>query len=194
MLIPQQHQLLQLIHTQQSYFLLCISIINTPIIATITLFVLLRINTKSNYFYKKQHKQSSNICHSIKWEFHASYLLSIPDSLKRFSLLFIHHLLLTRKMLYETPHFCLYYKISSTPSSFHDYFLTCPSSSSDKHSRLQSINKFSQHSILLLCYSNIFFFRYQKFTTSIFVHPNTHYSHQSMHLSKYSIIIIDRVV
>ena len=92
-------------------------------------------------FLKKKYNWSSKVFHSINWASHGSCLLTLTDSLKRFALRFIHHRLPTGKMVFVSPNSCPYCKIPFTPSSPHDHFLTCSSSSVDKHIRLNSIQK-----------------------------------------------------
>ena len=119
----------------------CISIINTPIIAPTTLFMLLHINTKSNYFYKPNINGRQRFLIQLTEIFmlpvfflyltlsnNSPYALSIIASPQE-------------KKLFEPSHSCPYCKISFTPSSPHDHLLTFTSSSSDKNSLLQSLNK-----------------------------------------------------
>ena len=95
---------------------------------------------EAQLFLQNKYTWSTKLFHSINWYSRASCFLSLPDSLKRFSLRFIHHRLSTGNMLFDSPHRCLYCKITFTSSSAHDNFLTCPSTSSNEYIRLRSIN------------------------------------------------------
>ena len=96
---------------------------------------------EAHTFLKNKYRWSSKVFHSINWDSHGSCLLTLNDSLKRFSLRFIHHRLPTGKMLFTYPNSCPYCKSPFTPSSPHDHFLTCSNSSLDKETRLNSIQK-----------------------------------------------------
>ena len=72
-----------------------------------------RIDSHKNeaqLFLQNKYTWSSKLFHSINWDFHASCLLSIPDSLKK-SLRSIYHRLPTENMLFNSPLSCPYCKI-----------------------------------------------------------------------------------
>lgn len=71
----------------------------------------------------------------------SSYLRSLPDSLRRFSLRFIHHRLRTGKCS-SILTISGYIANSHSPLlPSYNYFISCSSFSTNKHSRLQTINK-----------------------------------------------------
>ena len=117
-------------------------------------------------FLRTQYKGSSRIFHSINWTLHASCLLSIPDSLKQFSLRFIHHRIPIGKMIFGSP---TYASIVNYHSPLHPlmiilYLVPLPLQLKIPASTL-SINYF-HHYILILCYNNIFFSRCRNCTIS----------------------------
>ena len=77
---------------------------------------------EAQIFLQNKYTWSTKIFHSINWDSHSSCLISLPNSLKRFSLRFIHHRLPTGNMLFDSPHPCPYCKITFTSSSAHDHF------------------------------------------------------------------------
>ena len=135
-------------------------------------------------FLQNKYTWSTKISHSINWDSHASCLLSLPDSLERFSLHFIHHRLSTGNMLFDSPHPCPYCKITFTSSSAHAHFLTYPSSSSDEYTLLHFINTTlsTLHTPPLLQQHIIF--SYRKYITLNVAPLNIQYFPQLMNLVK----------
>ena len=102
--------------------------------------MLLHINTKSNYSYKP------NINGRQIFLIQLTEIFMLPVfflflTLSNDSPYDLSIITSPQEKIFEPSHSCPYCKISFNPFSPHDHFLTFPSSSSDKHSLLQSINK-----------------------------------------------------
>ena len=101
----------------------------------------------------------------------------LPDSVRRFSLRFIHHRLPTGNMLFYSPRSCSHCNLNLNSFLPHDHFLLCSSSNSNKHSRLQLITKHLSCLHIPPLLQQHIIFPLRTYTTSNNPHPNasSHY-------------------
>ena len=96
---------------------------------------------ETQFFLQTKYKWLILNFHLINWNINSSCFHSLPNSVRDFSLRFIHHYLPIENMIFDYPHSYPHYNLTFNSSSLHDHYFISFSCNWNKPSRLQHIIK-----------------------------------------------------